>query len=99
MKRMLWILNPHAGRGAMSGKIIGCVTAFQQAGYDVTIYITQGAQDATRVARERAGEFDRIVCAELVARDGLHADKDNFRLGDDLSTERETVFKVFPSTF
>ena len=60
---MLWILNPHAGRGAMSGKIIGCVTAFQQAGYDVTIYITQGAQDATRVARERAGEFDRIVCA------------------------------------
>ena len=55
MKRMLWILNPHAGRGAMSGKIIGCVTAFQQAGYDVTIYITQGAQDATRVARERAG--------------------------------------------
>ena len=23
MKRMLWILNPHAGRGAMSGKIIG----------------------------------------------------------------------------
>lgn len=63
MKRMLWILNPHAGRGAMSGKIIGCVTAFQQAGYDVTIYITQGAQDATRVARERAGEFDRIVCA------------------------------------
>ena len=63
MKRMLWILNPHAGRGAMSGKIIGCETAFQQAGYDVTIYITQGAQDATRVARERAGEFDRIVCA------------------------------------
>ena len=63
MKRMLWILNPYAGRGAMSGKIIGCVTAFQQAGYDVTIYITQGAQDATRVARERAGEFDRIVCA------------------------------------
>ena len=47
----------------MSGKIIGCVTAFQQAGYDVTIYITQGAQDATRVATERAGEFDRMVCA------------------------------------
>lgn len=63
MKKMLWILNPHAGRGAMSGKIIGCVTEFQKAGYDVTIYITQGSQDATRVARERAHEFDRIVCA------------------------------------
>ena len=63
MKKLLWIVNPHAGRGAMSGKVIGCVTAFQQAGYDVTLYVTQGAQDATRVARERAGEFDRIICA------------------------------------
>ena len=63
MKKMLWIVNPHAGRGAMSGKIIGCIDAFQQAGYEVTLYVTQGAQDATRMVRERAGEFDRIVCA------------------------------------
>lgn len=63
MKKLLWIVNPHAGRGALSGKVIGCVDTFQQAGYEVTIYVTQGAQDATRVARERAGEFDRIVCA------------------------------------
>lgn len=63
MKKLLLIINPHAGRGAMSGKIIPCVSTMQQAGYDVTIYITQGAQDATRVVRERAAEFDRIVCA------------------------------------
>lgn len=63
MKKLLWIVNPHAGRGAMSGKIIGCVNVFQQAGYEVTLYVTQGAQDATRMVRARAGEFDRIVCA------------------------------------
>lgn len=63
MKRLLWIVNPHAGRGAMSGKVIGCVDAFQQAGYEVVIYVTQGVQDATRVAQERAADFDRIVCA------------------------------------
>ena len=63
MKKLLWIVNPHAGRGAMSGKVIGCVNAFQQAGFEVTIYVTQGAQDATRVVCERAGDFDRIVCA------------------------------------
>ena len=63
MKKMLWIVNPHAGRGALSGKVIGCVNVFQQAGYDVTVYVTQGAQDATRIVRERALEFDRIVCA------------------------------------
>ena len=63
MKKMLWIVNPHTGRGALSGKVIGCVNVFQQAGYDVTVYVTQGAQDATRIVRERALEFDRIVCA------------------------------------
>lgn len=63
MKKLLWIVNPHAGRGAMRGKVIDCVNAFQQAGFDVTIYITQGAQDATRVVHERAAEFDRVVCA------------------------------------
>ena len=63
MKKMLWIVNPHAGRGALSGKVIGCVNVFQQAGYDVTVYVTQGAQDAARIVRERALEFDRIVCA------------------------------------
>lgn len=63
MKKLLWIVNPHAGRGALSGKVLGCVSAFQRAGYDVTIYATQNALDATRVAGERAGEFDRIVCA------------------------------------
>ena len=47
-----------AGPAGLTAAII-----LAKAGYDVTIYITQGAQDATRVARERAGEFDRIVCA------------------------------------
>ncbi len=46
-----------------AGKIIPCVSAMQQAGFDVTIYITQGAQDAVRVVCERAGEFERIICA------------------------------------
>ena len=63
MKKLLWIVNPHAGRGALSGKVIPCINVFQQAGYDVTVYVTQGAQDATRVVRERALAFDRIVCA------------------------------------
>ena len=32
MKKLLWIVNPHAGRGALSGKVIPCVAAFQQGG-------------------------------------------------------------------
>ena len=63
MKKMLWIVNPHAGRGAMRGKLIDCILAFQKAGFDVTLHVTEGPEDATRVAQARAGEFDRIVCA------------------------------------
>lgn len=63
MKKLLWIVNPHAGRGAVAGKVVDCVSIFQKAGYDVTLYATQGARDAARVACERAAEFDRIVCA------------------------------------
>ena len=63
MKKMLWIVNPHAGRGAMRGKLIDCILAFQEAGFDVTLHVTEGPEDATRVTQARAGEFDRIVCA------------------------------------
>ena len=63
LKKLLWIVNPHAGRGAMRGKLIDCILAFQQAGFDVTLHVTEGPEDATRVAKARAGEFDRIVCA------------------------------------
>lgn len=63
LKKLFWIVNPHAGRGAMRGKLIDCILAFQQAGFDVTLHVTEGPEDATRVAKARAGEFDRIICA------------------------------------
>ncbi len=63
MKKLLWIVNPAAGRGAAAGKVVECLSIFQNAGYEVTVYATQGARDAVRVVKERAGGFDRIVCA------------------------------------
>ena len=42
MKKMLWIVNPHAGRGAMRGKLIDCILTFQEAGFDVTLHVTEG---------------------------------------------------------
>ncbi len=63
MKKLLWILNPISGRGAIAGKAIECVNIFQNAGYQVTLYVTQGAQDAVSIARDQAKYYDRIVCA------------------------------------
>ena len=51
MKKMLWIVNPHAGRGAMRGKLIDCILTFQEAGFDVTLHVTEGPEDATALWR------------------------------------------------
>lgn len=61
--RLLWIVNPHAGKAAVRQHALACIDCFVREGWDVTVYTTQQAKDARRVARERAAEFDRIVCA------------------------------------
>lgn len=62
MERLLFIYNPHAGRGAVRPKLAGILNAFTKAGQLVTVYPTQGKGDATRAAA-MAPEFDRLaVC-------------------------------------
>ena len=63
MKRMLFIYNQAAGKGAVKQQLALVLNRFTQAGWLVTVYPTQGKGDATRVARELGGQFDRVVCA------------------------------------
>ena len=63
MEKLLFIYNPHAGKGRVRGKLAGILNAFTRAGRLVTAYPTQAAGDAGRVAKELAPQFDRIaVC-------------------------------------
>lgn len=62
MKTLLFIFNPHAGKGAIRGHLPGVLDAFTKAGYLVTAYPTQSKSDATRVAAELGSQFDRVVC-------------------------------------
>lgn len=62
MKKLLFIFNPHAGKGAIRGHLPGVLDAFTKAGYLVTAYPTQSKSDATQVAAELGGQFDRVVC-------------------------------------
>ena len=62
MKRLLFVYNPTSGKGAITGNVTTIVDAFTKAGWLVTIYPTQGSGDATRVTRELAPQFDRVVC-------------------------------------
>ncbi len=63
MKKLLLILNPCSGKKKASHALADVVNVFNRGGYDVTVYITAARGDATRVAAQRAPEFDLVVCA------------------------------------
>lgn len=63
MEKLLFIYNPHAGRGQVQNKLAGILNAFTRAGCLVTAYPTQGRGDASRAARDLGPEFDRVACS------------------------------------
>lgn len=63
MKKLLFILNPHAGKAQIKGRLLQIIDLMVKKGYDVTIYPTQAKRDALKMVQKRAGEFDLIVCS------------------------------------
>lgn len=63
MKNLLFIYNPTAGKGQVPEGLSPILDVFTKADWLVTAYPTQGKGDATRIARELALHFERIVCA------------------------------------
>lgn len=61
MKKLLFIYNPKAGRAAVGNHLGEIVDIFTKNGYEVTIYPTQCQGDGEVRAKERCGDFDRIV--------------------------------------
>lgn len=62
MKKLLFIYNLHAGKGTLRGRLAPILDELTGE-WDVTVHPTRGPGDATQVARDRAEEFDRIVCS------------------------------------
>ena len=62
MKKMLFIYNPQAGKGQLRPKLAAVLDAFTKAGWLVTVHPTQFKGDATNLAAELGGEYDRVVC-------------------------------------
>lgn len=63
MKKLLFILNPHAGKAQIKGRLLQIVDLMVKNGYDVTVYPTQAKRDALKMVQKRAEEFDLIVCS------------------------------------
>lgn len=62
MKKLLIIMNPCSGKKKANAHLAEIIAIFNRADYDVTVYMTAARLDATKVAAERAGEFDLLVC-------------------------------------
>lgn len=63
MKKLLFIINPKAGRTAIKTDLFEIIMIFSNAGYEVVTYPTTGPDDAERKVREDGAAYDLIVCA------------------------------------
>lgn len=61
--RVLFIFNPHSGKGLIRNDLLEIVDIMVKASYDVTIYTTQGQGDAIGKVEKEAKNFDRIICS------------------------------------
>ena len=63
MEKVLFIYNPHAGKGAMKNKLSDVMEIFMRADFEVTVYATMEQQEATRIVREKGMDYDRVICS------------------------------------
>lgn len=62
-KRLLFIYNPHAGKGTMKNKLSDVIETYMKADFEVTVYATRREAEATEIVLEKAAEYDRVVCS------------------------------------
>lgn len=62
-KKLLFIFNPHSGKGLIRNELLGITDTMVKAGFDVTVYPTQKRGDAIRKVVSDGKKYDRIVCS------------------------------------
>lgn len=62
-KRLLFVFNPCSGKAQIKGQLAEIVDTMVKAGYEVTIYPTQCAGDATKKIESDASAYDMVVCS------------------------------------
>lgn len=61
MKKLLFVFNPHAGKGLIRNKLCDIVDIFTKGGYEVTAYPTQAPKDGYRKIVGDGANYD-IIC-------------------------------------
>ena len=62
-KKVLFIVNPKSGKGAIRGKLLDIIDIFVKAEFDLTVYVSQFAGDAREKVKEMEGKYELIVCS------------------------------------
>lgn len=62
-KKLLFVYNPHAGKGNIKNKLSDILEVFANADYEVTIHPTRCKNDGREIVKESAKEYDLIVCS------------------------------------
>lgn len=63
MKHLLFVYNPHAGKGILKSKLSDVIDIFVKAGYEVVVYPTQAYRDAYRKIADMKEQYDLVVCS------------------------------------
>lgn len=63
MKKLLFVYNPHSGKGQIGGHLAEIIDIFTKGGYDVTAHPTQFRGDAYKTVKKRASEFELVICS------------------------------------
>lgn len=63
MKKLLFVINGHSGKGQIKSKLLEIIDLMIKEGYSVNVHTTQEREDATRVVREQAKDYDLVVCS------------------------------------
>ena len=63
MRKLLFLVNPNAGQRRVNKSLGEIIGIFNEGGYEVTVFMTTGPGDGTRIVRDRAKDYDLVVCA------------------------------------
>ena len=63
MRKLLFLVNPNAGQRRVNKFLTDIIGIFNEGGYEVTVFLTTGPGSGTRIVRDRAKDYDLVVCA------------------------------------
>ena len=63
MRKLLFLVNPTAGQRRVNKFLTDIIGIFNEGGYEVTVFLTTGPGSGTRIVRDRAKDYDLVVCA------------------------------------